>query len=95
MVVALLALWLVATSPWVSMLRRIPGNAGFFDYAHVTGRRRARLALRRRGVDSTAGVAWRGVGRIQAGGQYLPRQGGGLFGVIEGLLLLALLATAA
>ena len=32
---AMLAVWLVATSPWVSMLRRIPANAGFFDYAHV------------------------------------------------------------
>jgi hypothetical protein len=32
---AVLALWLVATSPWVSMLRRVPASAGFFDYAHV------------------------------------------------------------
>ena len=32
---AVLALWLVATSPWVSMFRRFPAEAGFFDYAHV------------------------------------------------------------
>ena len=32
--VALLVLWLVTTSPWVSMLRRVPASAGFFDYAH-------------------------------------------------------------
>ena len=33
--VTLLALWLVTTSPWVSMLRRVPAGAGFFDYAHM------------------------------------------------------------
>ena len=33
--VTLLALWLVTTSPWVSMLRRVPASAGFFDYAHM------------------------------------------------------------
>ena len=35
LLLALLALWLVLSSPWVSMLRRVPGDAGFFDYAHM------------------------------------------------------------
>ncbi len=55
--VTVLALWLVTTSPWVSMLRRVPASAGFFDYAHMVlgvvalvvgipmARRRARRAL--------------------------------------------------
>ena len=32
---ALLTAWLVLTSPWVHMFRRIPRNAGFLDYAHI------------------------------------------------------------
>src|SRR5512137_672462 len=33
--VVLVCAWLIFTSPWVSMLRRIPAGAGFFDYAHA------------------------------------------------------------
>ncbi|MGL6224107.1 MAG: hypothetical protein ACRC6L_11035, partial [Steroidobacteraceae bacterium] len=84
-VVALLVAWLVATSPWVSMLRRIPGDAGFFDYTHVVV---GWLTL----VCSVLyAVAVTGGGRLR---QYLPGKTAGLGGVIEGLLLLALLATA-
>ncbi len=33
--VALLSAWLIATSPWIEMLRRVPREAGFLDYSHV------------------------------------------------------------
>ena len=33
--VVLLCAWLFVTSPWVSMLRRIPAGAGWLDWAHV------------------------------------------------------------
>jgi len=84
-VVALFVVWLVATSPWVSMLRRIPGDAGFFDYAHVVVGWLALVC----GVLYAVSVA--GGGRLR---QYLPGRTAGIGGVIEGLLLLALLATA-
>jgi len=85
-VVALFVVWLIATSPWVSMLRRIPSDAGFFDYAHVTVGWLALLC------SVLYAVTVAGGGRLR---QYLPGKTAGLGGVIEGLLLLALLATAA
>ena len=105
---ALLALWLVATSPWLGMLRRVPAGAGWLDYTHVALGFAALLlgaaytaACLRRGRRplyfpwSPAGLRvvvedLRGLlrGRIPAA------EGGGLIGFIEGLLLLALAATA-
>jgi len=105
--VAVLGLWLVATSPWLGMLRRIPAGAGWLDYAHVAlgfaaliaGVAYAWTCLRagRRGLYfpwSAAGL--RVVGRELAGlprGRVPAAEGGGLIGFVEGLLLLALLAT--
>jgi hypothetical protein len=83
-VVALFVLWLIATSPWVSMLRRIPESAGFFDYAHVAIGWLALLL----GMAYAVSVA--GGGRLK---QYLPGKAAGIGGVIEGLLLLALIVT--
>ncbi len=34
-VAAVLATWLILTSPWVTMLAKVPQRAGFFDYAHI------------------------------------------------------------
>ncbi|MGB7906027.1 MAG: hypothetical protein WCF43_15125 [Steroidobacteraceae bacterium] len=84
--VTLLALWLVLTSPWVSMLRRIPASAGFFDYAHVA---LGWLAL-------VLGLAYAAV--LMRGGcwkQYVPGKAAGIGGVIEGLLLVAIVVTGA
>lgn len=105
---ALLCLWLVATSPWLGMLRRIPAGAGWLDYAHVAlgsaaliaGIAYAWICLRagRRELYfpwSPAGL--RVVGREFAGllhGRVPAAEGGGLIGFVEGLLLLALVATA-
>jgi cytochrome b561 len=106
---AVLSLWLIVTSPWIAMLRRIPGGAGWLDWTHVVigflvlvlssayawavtrgGRWRLIfpvLPLQRRTVWSDlAGLL---SGRIPAS------ESGGLFGLIEGLLLIALVLTAA
>ena len=105
LVVALLALWLVFTSPWVSMLRRVPGSAGFFDYAHMILGVLALLVGTLYGIVVAQGGHWKlyfplaagnaaAVGRDLAGllrGKVPAAEGGGLFGAIEGLLLLALL----
>lgn len=100
--------WLIFTSPWVSMLRRVPRGAGWLDYAHVAvGFGGLVLALvytwactrdggwrtyfpwaagRSRGV--LADLAGLSRGRIPSA------ESGGLFAMIEGLLLVALLAVA-
>jgi cytochrome b561 len=108
LLVALMSTWLIVTSPWIAMLRSIPSSAGWLDYAHVVlgfltllvavtytstctraGRWRLYFPLARRQL--------RSVGHDLAGllrGRIPAAEGGGLFGFIEGLLLLALLATA-
>jgi hypothetical protein len=107
--VAVCGLWLVATSPWLGMLRRIPASAGWLDYAHVAvgfgtlllGAAFAWSCIReeRRALYfpwSPAGL------RTVAGeiggllrGRIPAAEGGGLIGFLEGLLLVALTAAAA
>jgi cytochrome b561 len=103
--VVLLCAWLFVTSPWVSMLRRIPAGAGWLDWAHVAlgfatlaaGLLYAHACTRHGGWRSyfpwLAGegrAAARDVGGLLRG--RLPSaEPGGLFAVIEGLLLLVLL----
>jgi len=106
--VVVLCAWLLFTSPWVSMLRRIPSGAGFFDYAHVAaGFAGLLLAAIYTWVCTSAG-GWRtyfpwSAGRSQAvvddvaglfRGRIPTAESGGLFAAIEGLLLVALLAVA-
>jgi cytochrome b561 len=104
---ALLALWLVATSPWVAMLRRIPSDAGWLDYAHIGLGCAALLLCVTYGLTCARGGKWRlyfpvtragldGVRGDFAGllrGRIPAAESGGLFGLVEGLLLLALAAT--
>ncbi len=100
--------WLILTSPWVSMLRRIPAGADFFDYAHVVvgllglvvaviyahaclrqGRWRSHFPWVAGEVRPLAhDLAGLVHGRLPAA------EGGGLFAVIEGLLLATLLLVA-
>ena len=107
-VLAVMLAWLIVTSPWVAMLRRIPSGAGFFDYAHVA------LGFVALPLSVTYALAcvraggWRlyfpwasgglgAVGRDVAGllrGRIPSAEGGGLFATIEGLLLIALAVTA-
>ena len=100
----LLCAWLVVTSPWVSMLRRIPADAGLVDWAHVVLGFAALIAGAAYLYACTQGGRWRlyfpwlagdiGPAARDLGGllrRRLPSaDGGGLFAVIEGLLLLAL-----
>jgi hypothetical protein len=100
--------WLVGTSPWVSMLRRVPAGAGVFDYAHLGVGFLGLLVALLYTYACTRGARWRtyfpwaagdlgSCGRDLAGlfrGRLPSAEGGGLFAVIEGLLLLALLAVA-
>jgi len=109
LVVAAMSLWLILTSPWVSLLRRIPSGAGWLDYAHVfVGCVLLVLALTYTWT-CTRGGRWQlyfpfapaqigNVGRDLAGllrGRIPASEGGGLFGLIEGLLLVLLVTTAA
>lgn len=100
--------WLVFTSPWVSMLRRIPSGAGFFDYAHVVVGFAGLLLAVLYTWACTSDGGWRtyfpwAAGRSQAVvddvlGLFRRRiptaESGGLFAAIEGMLLVALLAAA-
>jgi hypothetical protein len=106
--VALLSLWLILTSPWVSMLRRIPSGAGWLDYAHVALGFVALLLGLTYAWSCTRDGQWRlyfplapsllaGAGRDLKGllrARIPAAEGGGLFGFIEGLLLVLMVATA-
>lgn len=108
LLLALLSGWLILTSPWVEMFRRIPGNAGFIEYSHVALGLVALVLAASFTVSCTRRGRWRlyfpwlagefgELGRDLRGllRREVPTvEGGGLFAVIEGLLLLALLATA-
>jgi hypothetical protein len=105
---AALAAWLILTSPWVNMYRRIPRNAGFLDYSHIVlgvvalllavtftlaCTRRGRWRLYFPWLAGDLGQVARDLRRLFQ--REVPTaEGGGLFAFIEGLLLLALLATA-
>ena len=100
-----LCAWLVGTSPWVSMFRRIPSGAGFLDWAHVVLGLVALLVGALYLGACTRGGRWRLyfpwlIGRVRPAardfvgllrGRLPSAEGGGLFAAIEGLLLLALL----
>ena len=104
---AVLAVWLVLTSPWVSMLRRIPVNAGFFDYAHVAlgciglGLGVIYAFVVCRGQQFRWFFPWAcghssAIGRDVAGilrGEVPSAEGPGLYGAIKGLLLIAMVVT--
>jgi len=108
LVVLLASLWLVLTSPWITMRKGIPESAGFLDWAHVVlGLALVPLSLAYFATNTLKG-RWRDyfpwlagnfaeVKRDLAGipkGR-LPQPGGaGLFSLIEGLVLVLLVATA-
>lgn len=109
LLIALAATWLLASSPWLGMYHALPEPAGGINVAHVVlGLALLPLGLVYL-VACSAGGRWRlyfpwaagqfdGLASDVGGlfrGQRPGSEGGGLFAAIEGLLLLALLLTAA
>jgi hypothetical protein len=108
LLLALLSAWLIVTSPWVHMFRRIPRNAGVLDYAHIGLGLVALVLAVTFTISCTRRSRWRryfpwlsgDLGQARTDlrglfrGQVPAAEGGGLFAIIEGLLLLTLLATA-
>jgi len=105
---AVLATWLILTSPWVAMLANVPQRAGFFDYAHIVTGFLAMLISVSYTISCVRDGGWRlyfpwasgnfgAVGRDVAGllrGRLPSAEGGGLFAMVEGLLLVAFIVTA-
>ncbi len=106
LVAALAGAWLVATSPWIGMYAWIPDEPGFFDLGHIGVGLLGLVVGVVYLIACTLGGRWRlyfpwlagqvgALGGDVAGifrGQRPMSEGGGLFAVIEGLLLVALLA---
>lgn len=106
---AVLATWLIATSPWVGMLAKVPQSAGFLDYAHVVAGFLAMLVSVTYAISCVRDGGWQlyfpwasgnlgAVGRDLSGllrGRLPSAEGGGFFAMIEGLLLVAFIVTAA
>ena len=107
-VAAVLATWLVLTSPWVAMLSKVPKSAGFFDYAHIVAGFLAMLLAVSYTITCVKDGGWRiyfpwasgnfgAVTRDVAGllrGRIPAAEGGGLYAMIEGLLLVAFIVAA-
>jgi hypothetical protein len=106
--VAWLAAWLIVTSPWVAMYRRVPANSGMLNGSHVAlgfaalalaawylfaCTRGGRWRLYFPWLAGQGGAALRDLAGL-ARGTIPSAEGGGLFAVIEGLTLLTLCATA-
>jgi len=106
--VAVLSAWLILTSPWVHMLRQIPRNAGFLEYAHIVVGLVVLVLAVTFSVSCLQLGRWRHyfpwlVGNFRPvwgdvrglfRGKIPSAEGPGLFGVIKGLLLASLLAAA-
>ena len=107
--VALIAAWLVATSPWIAMYRRVPAHPGLLNGSHVVlgstalvlavpylyaCTRAGRWRLYFPWLAGQGGAALRDLAGL-ARGVIPSAEGGGLFAMFEGLTLLSLLATAA
>ena len=108
LLVAVLAVWLVATSPWVSMLGKMPREPGFFTLAHVYVGLAALLLALAYLFDCVRDGAWRlnfpwASGELRCvvedlrgilRGRVPAAESGGLFGALSGLTLVAFLAAA-
>lgn len=106
--IALLSIWLLATSPWVSLRRIIPSEPGFWNWNHlILGLLLLPLALAYF-VGTLMQGRWRNffpwlVGNFSSLGRDLvgllrarvpTADSAGLFSTLQGLLLIALAATA-
>lgn len=108
LLIALAAVWLLASSPWLGMYHALPESPGFVDRAHVAvGLATLPLGLayfaactvggRWRLYFPWAAGEWGGLRDDFAGvarGRRPGSEGGGLFASIEGVLLVAFVAAA-
>lgn len=106
--VAVLAVLLMAGSPWVTMVTRLPRDPGWGNLVHLVGGVVLLALLLLYAVNVAGGGRWRGFLPWRADAQpglraelqgllrlKLPAvEGGALFPLIEALLLLTLMATA-
>lgn len=98
--------WLVFSSPWVELYKQLPADAGWITQLHVwLGLAALALAVLYAGIcarggrwrlyfpwaSGRMGEVWRDLAGLVRG-QMPSVEGGGLFALIEGLLLLALVA---
>lgn len=104
--VALLCVWLLASSPWIELYRTLEPDAGWITRSHVILGVAALAVAAVYAAACLLGGRWRlyfpwlaGNARMvlsDLGGIFRGRrpmsEGGGLFGAVEGLLLVALLA---
>ncbi|MDO9075089.1 MAG: cytochrome b/b6 domain-containing protein [Rubrivivax sp.] len=105
---AVSCLWLLASSPWLRMVRHLPASPGFVNLAHVVVGVTVALLLPVYLVHCSLGqrrqlcFPWL-TGHMDmvkrdliglARGRLPAAEGGGLLAMLEGLLLLSLLATA-
>lgn len=109
LLLAVACVWLIGSSPWLALFGRIPPSAGFIDLSHVVLGLAVLPLVVLYAMACLQGGRWRlyfpwaagafaPVARDVAGllrGERPMSEGGGLFSTIEGLLLLALLATVA
>lgn len=105
---AVVVAWLIVTSPWVALLHRIPSGAGWLALAHVAVGFVGLGVAAAYSIACVRAGGWRlyfpwvagtlaPVRRDLSGllrGQLPTAEGGGLFAMIEGLLLIALALTA-
>jgi hypothetical protein len=100
-------LWLLASSPWLRMVRHLPASPGFVNLAHVVVGLTVALLVPVYLLHCSLGqrlqlcFPWLTghMGAVKsdlaglARGRWPAAEGGGLLAMVEGLLLLALLAT--
>ena len=105
---AVLVVWLLVSSPWVSMLRAIPSKPSWIDRAHIGFGIAAGITALIYTVGCCRNGGWRlyfpwlaGEARVVVSdlaglvrGRIPAAEGGGLFGAIEGFTLVALLVVA-
>jgi hypothetical protein len=108
LLIALACTWLLASSPWIGLYHALPDEPGWLNLSHVVlGLAMLPLGIVYLAA-CTVGGRWRlyfpwaagQLGMVSADlagvlrGERPGSEGGGLFATIEGLLLLALVATA-
>lgn len=106
---AAISLWLIMSSPWITLLRRVPASAGWLDWSHIVLGFLTLLIAGAYTWTLAHNGGWKLIfpllptqfGAVRSDamsllrGRIPPAESGGLFGLIEGLLLVVLILTGA